>query len=781
MSAVFGNLKRILSLLISLIWCVITTLADVTGTVIDDNQTPVEFVNVILMDSRDSLYINGTTTDSAGRFSIINPDGRGDMLRLSCIGYQEIYRKLNNHDENAGVITMTPKGHQLGSVTVTADRPMFYQDKGSLVTNVQGTVLGDLYSTDDVLAQIPGMVLTPTGALEVFGLGNPIIYINNRRISSNAELQQLTPKDIKSIQLITNPGASYDASGRAVLKITTIRRGDGLLMEIGGDFRQNERSSFGGNVNIGYRHNGVNFSANYGYDSYAMQARQPSGKELHLDSHTYTFIQDTDGDGREKEHTWALKTDYEINDRHVIGISWDASASKRDDHRLSEMDYQLDSEAAQQSHVINDDSNKTHYNHVNVFHNAQWHKQLTSRLNLDYVSNTNRYNQISDETNEGVHRLSPFSGKSSLDIYGAKFAMDYQISDALSMSAGADYSHVGNDGNMFSDTAVIPSSDYTNSEDRYAAYAELNSTLNQISIGAGIRYEYMKMDYNDHLDSEANVRRRFSNVYPSLSLSHNCKGWGNTLSFSSRTRRPSFSQLSAMSYYQNRYMYQHGNPLLVPSTSYILQWDSGYKFVNFSLGYTYTKDFITNDMYTIDYDGTTQIISSYANRDKVQYIKANVTIQKNIAWWRPTLSAGVNKQFFQTDYLGETINCNRPQYYLTFNQYFTLPKSTTISAYYYFNSGGDQGSLRFKPYQMLNIGIQKSFLNKRLTVRLKANDIFHTMKFKVSEYRGNIHFWQTEDYRMWNYSVSITYRLNKKKKIKYRGDESISDEIERID
>ena len=205
---------------------------------------------------------------------------------------------------------------------------------------------------------------------------------------------------------------------------------------------------------------------------------------------------------------------------------------------------------------------------------------------------------------------------------------------------------------------------------------------------------------------------------------------------------------------------------------------TGYKIFSLSASYTYVKDFISTDFY-VSNDKQNQIISSYANYDKIQYLKANLTIQKSIAWWKPSISLGITQPFFHSEYLGGKMSYNNPQIYVVANQYFQLPKSYLISAYYYFNSGGHQGAVDFKPYQMLNIGVQKSFLDGKLSVSLQAQDIFHTMKFKETERMKNIHFRQTEDYCLWNYSISIIYRLNQIK-TKYRGKTSIKQEIDRL-
>lgn len=324
----------------------------------------------------------------------------------------------------------------------------------------------------------------------------------------------------------------------------------------------------------------------------------------------------------------------------------------------------------------------------------------------------------------------------------------------------------------------IPPSDYKNEENKYAGYAEIAANIGAVMIKGGIRYEDIVSDYANYVDRTGDVHRHYRNLYPSLSVSYNKNGWANNLSFSSRTTRPTFRQLSNSSYYSNEFMYQCGNPLLKPSNSYVIQLNTGYKILNFSASYTYVKDFISADFY-VSGNQQNQIVSSYANYDKIQYLKANLTIQKSIAWWKPSISLGITQPFFHSEYLGEKMSYNNPQIYVVANQYFQLPKSYLISAYYYFNSGGHQGAVDFKPYQILNIGVQKSFLDGKLSVSLQAQDIFHTMKFKETERMKNIHFRQTEDYCLWNYSISIIYRLNQIK-TKYRGKTSIKQEIDRL-
>jgi hypothetical protein len=126
---------------------------------------------------------------------------------------------------------MQPDTYTLGNVTVKGHVPQYQMGNEGFITNVQNTPLSQLGTADDVLKHVPG-IIAKDGTYEVFGKGSPIIYINGRPMRNKKELEQLKSTDIKSIELITNPGAKYDATMGAIVKIQTIRRaGDGFSID----------------------------------------------------------------------------------------------------------------------------------------------------------------------------------------------------------------------------------------------------------------------------------------------------------------------------------------------------------------------------------------------------------------------------------------------------------------------------------------------------------------------------------------------------------------------
>lgn len=124
--------------------------------------------------------------------------------------------------------TKADKEAEIQAVTVTGHRPMYKMRNDALVTRVRNTPLAKEPTLDDVLKHIPGMKQTADGSLEVNGLGAPTIYLNDKKATS-AELSHLDVKLIDEIELITTPGAKYDATTGAVLRILTRRTDEGIF------------------------------------------------------------------------------------------------------------------------------------------------------------------------------------------------------------------------------------------------------------------------------------------------------------------------------------------------------------------------------------------------------------------------------------------------------------------------------------------------------------------------------------------------------------------------
>ncbi len=138
---------------------------------------------------------------------------------------------------------------------------------------ISGTYLANTGTALDVLGKMP--FVTQTGSqLEVLGKGTPIVFINGRQVRDRSELDQLASSDIKSVDVVTSPGARYDSSVNAVIRITTVA-------PAGEGFSFNDRTTVGykhyaylfEQANFNFRKNGFDLFSMLNYENYRERPR----------------------------------------------------------------------------------------------------------------------------------------------------------------------------------------------------------------------------------------------------------------------------------------------------------------------------------------------------------------------------------------------------------------------------------------------------------------------------------------------------------------------------
>ena len=220
------NMKKHLTMMLCLIGMAASMNAQsISGKLVDEKNEPLTYANVVLLSMPDSTFVSGTISDEMGGFQL-SKDEKGQLIRISSIGYATVYKKVNGGD--FGVIQMTSDAQLLGEVTVKGTLPTTRLKGDAMITGVTGTVLEQAGTAEMLLDKIPN-VSARDGAVKVFGRGTPVIYINGRKVRDNAELDQLASDNIKSVEVINNPGARYDASVKAVIRIITKKaKGEGF-------------------------------------------------------------------------------------------------------------------------------------------------------------------------------------------------------------------------------------------------------------------------------------------------------------------------------------------------------------------------------------------------------------------------------------------------------------------------------------------------------------------------------------------------------------------------
>lgn len=259
--------------LLIIIMCLLTATAQAQSTrgrVTNEQAEPLAYVNVVLL-SADSTYIDGVTTGDDGTFAIAVAQD-SCLLKISCVGYET--RFVTARQGDLGDILMKADSHTLGEVVVRAARPTMKMTAGGINYDVQHSLLSQAGTALDVLSELPRLNVSTSGGVSVFGKGSPLIYINGRLMRNSVELRQLTSKDIKTVEVITAPGARYSAEVSSVVRITTIKRlGDFMSFFVTARGNYFKEPAGSGGASVTYRKSGLELNL-YPYYSNSFSAEK---------------------------------------------------------------------------------------------------------------------------------------------------------------------------------------------------------------------------------------------------------------------------------------------------------------------------------------------------------------------------------------------------------------------------------------------------------------------------------------------------------------------------
>ena len=225
---------------------------DICGHVVDAVGRPLEMVNVVLLSSVDSVFIDGVSTDAEGRFTM-DTHGKKGVIRCSSMGYKTSMFDIEGKDTLR--IVLDEDTNILNEVLVKSDRPKIQMRGEGMVVTVAGSVLEKTNTIEQLLDRMPN-VSVQNGKVEVFGRGTPEIYLNGRKVSDLSEIRYLKSDEVKDIEVITNPGARYSASVKSVIRITTKKpKGEGFGVDAAAYFSMNEeqRTNEWESLDLNYR------------------------------------------------------------------------------------------------------------------------------------------------------------------------------------------------------------------------------------------------------------------------------------------------------------------------------------------------------------------------------------------------------------------------------------------------------------------------------------------------------------------------------------------------
>ena len=403
-----------------------------TGRIVNESLKPVAYVNVVLL-SADSTYINGVTTADDGTFSI-SYDQDSCLLKVSCVGYET--RFLAVKEERMGDIVISHDSHILKEVVVEAARPAMKMTPGGMSFDVQKSLLSQAGTALDVLSELPRVNVTSSGAVYVFGKGSPLIYINGRHLKSDTELRQLTSKDIKSVEVITAPGARYSAGVGSVINITTIKRLEDFMsffVPVRGSYFK-ELAEAGG-VSATYRKKGFELNLYPYYNNDFSAEKTDFTSVLNMTDYKQKTVQHGESSCRTQSFLPSASLSYDFSKDHSVGMSVSLNktlkydASMNSNYNVFRNDV-LQGEVSQKT-AYDYDSNNLNADIYYVGQIGKWHLDLDGTY---FHSKVEQGQHIAEESSTLEERTVNTSSSQSSRMWAWKAAATRVLSASTDIS-----------------------------------------------------------------------------------------------------------------------------------------------------------------------------------------------------------------------------------------------------------------------------------------------------------------------------------------------------------
>lgn len=741
----------------------------IRGWITDEQRLPIEYANVIALSVRDSSLVTGAVTDNAGKFLLTLPANSNQVfLRVSGIGYEQrnVFLPLiaDTLQLKAESETKTMEG-----VTVTAQRPKMAIRNDALVTTIIGSSLAKAGSGNDVLKRIP-LLSGKEGSYSVIGRGAAVIYINNRKITDATEIERLNSSDIKDIEVITNPGARYDATVSAVIRIHTVRKvGDGFGFDVRTSAYYWENWDTNNQLNMYYRRNGLELTAGSAYELDNTYDNQTTTNEVQA-ANLWTNKWIKKAKYRNTHNNYTFSAAYEFDANHSVGARFftnllvgannGTGIFSTDVLKNNVLFDHIESRISGNSTAIPNKSLSAYYvgkvGKIDIDFNTDYYYGRETEYRITTEQSANYANRT--VTSAGIHTNKFFATKLVLShpLFGG------------SLSVGNENTFTNHEQNYVNQENVVPSTASTIKERNNAFFFEYSRPTPIGQLMAGLRYEHVNSDYYEQGVYSPAHSRIYNQWFPSLTFATKIKEVGLQLSYSAKTSRPSYRQLGTNVEYMNRFTRQSGNPTLKPETLHNITLVSSWNWLTFVANYTQTHNKI---MYWNEQESTDENITNlrYRNFKRFPALTLSLTAAPTIGVWSPQLTLFCQKQWFDIERLGSKLDLSKPVWGIQWENSFEFRHDWTAEANLKLTSKGMTENAKLTRNNCtFDFSVRKAFLNNRLSVTVGVNDLFNRSANQLLLYTNNLSIDTKQELDSRDFYVTLRYKFNTARS-KYKG------------
>ncbi|MFD3276573.1 outer membrane beta-barrel protein [Aquirufa echingensis] len=725
----------------------------------DSNKQDLPFSTAILKKLPDSSLYKGFLTDENGIGKLTKIPAGNYVLQVQSTGF--ITQKLSlptiteTSQIDLGVISLLALTKELAEVEVRATKPLIEKKLDKTIVNVENSAMAAGNTTMEVLERSPGVIVDKDGNISLRGksgakvmIDGKISYLTGTDLANY--LRNLPADQISTLEIMTNPSSRYDAAGTGGIINIKLKKNANIGMNgsVNTTLAQGyfNRQALGGNVN--YRNNGWNWFGNASF------GRRPNMERNYLlrkfTAQQENWEQNFQYANQNENAQLKAGVDWYFSPKTTYGILISGGYNHNSLNDGLNRTVQMNSQNEVLSRLDTYNSmNNPFFNYAANFNFKHSYDSTGRELTLDidhaHFNDQNQNDYRSRYSNSLFLPVRPDSllrtgSQSYIDQYSLK--SDYIIPSFLKAKwgLGMKSSWVKTDNDLQFRAKAFQGEQYqflTGQSNRFvyteqihALYLNTERAIGKWSYQIGLRGEWTFADGTSSAytqEPDISFHRDYLQFFPSAFLQYEAsKKHTLGMTYSRRIDRPGYSDLNPFVFYLDNYTYNVGNPMLMPQLTN-----------SFELSHTYMGGIST----TLGYSHTDQVITQLLKQDvatrKTYQTTANmaqrVTYSVGISlpipvnkWWTSNSDIFFNRAELTGNIAASAISPSANMFYISSNHTFTLPKDIKIELGGNYFTGGLEGAFVFGAGGSLNMGIQKTIMKKRATIRLNAQDILYT-------------------------------------------------------
>jgi hypothetical protein len=784
-------------------------IARISGKIADQKGQPVPFANVALISIEGGL-IDGAVSDEEGNFLIESSKSAKVKLVATSIGYKTYssteFDLAPGVEKSFDTVILEDEMTGLDEVTVKASRPEIIIEPDKTIVNVEGTVMAEGANALDVIGRSPGIFVDSEGTINLNGRAGATVMINDRPTYMSAAdlanfLRSMPADNIKSIEVINNPSARFDAEGAAgVINIQLKKNNvDGVFgnIQIGGQYNGLWAPTVGATLNVKKSKLSANGTLNY--NEFANFNDLEINRNFTLDQGISNFNQDSRITSRFKTPSFNGSANYEIDKNQNIGLNIQASSTS--DVTTNKSGTVITNPGQSINNFIesfNDSKGDRNRLFTNLHYDAKL-DTLGTKLSAD-VDLT-----IMDSENTSLLNNKYWTGSNPLDgnrdrlltsndmyytIFTSKVDLVKPLKGGKTLETGLKGSWVKSDNDLNLGRAVEegpfnpdPNSNrFIYNENVLAAYLTLKGEVNpKVSYQAGLRGEYSDILGNSVTLNQVNKQEYF-NLFPSVFVQHKVsEKYQIVYNANRRITRPNYRLLNPFIYYIDPLTSEQGNPQLTPqySTNFEMNHvvNGAYQF---TLGYSVTEDAFMQVFDQNQEDRTTTTFTDNFDKTKNANFRAIIPVEIK-KWWNTSTMVQANYNQFKSQLGQDFLDVEQISYMLRSQQNFNLPKGFKVEVVGMYLSPQIWGQGQIKGLGWVDAGLTKSLMKDKLSLSVNGTDLFRTQIIRAKIDFADIDT-SFRQYRS-NQGVRFTLRYNfaKGESFRVKSSSGSTDERNRLD